>query len=89
MKKEIRPLTSMRGIAASAVVFSHFSQNQSLPSAALQNVIGRGYLWVDFFFTLSGFVMAESHGLDFCADSVWLPTGISFSAVWPEFIRFI
>lgn len=66
MKKEIRPLTSMRGIAASAVVLFHFFQNQSLPSAALQNIIGRGYLWVDFFFMLSGFVMAESHGADFC-----------------------
>lgn len=65
MKREIVPLTSLRGIAASAVVLFHFYQGQPSHSALLDHTVGRGYLWVDFFFVLSGFVMAESHGADF------------------------
>jgi peptidoglycan/LPS O-acetylase OafA/YrhL len=35
-------------------------------SPLAQNVIGRGYLWVDFFFVLSGFLLASRHGAEFC-----------------------
>jgi peptidoglycan/LPS O-acetylase OafA/YrhL len=57
-KGEIRPLTGLRGVAASVVMLYHFfldNHDVSMP-------IGRGYLAVDLFFVLSGFVMALSYG---------------------------
>lgn len=66
MQKEILPLTSLRGIAAVAVVLFHINQVSPSMSPLAQNVIGRGYLWVDFFFVLSGFLLASRHGAEFC-----------------------
>ena len=64
---EIIPLTSLRGIAAMAVVFYHFgplySRNFSIEAHTL--IISRGYLWVDFFFLLSGFVLCHVYAEDF------------------------
>src|ERR1051326_813364 len=64
---EIIPLTSLRGIAAMVVVFYHFgpfySRNFSIEAHTL--IISRGYLWVDFFFLLSGFVLCHVYAEDF------------------------
>jgi peptidoglycan/LPS O-acetylase OafA/YrhL len=66
----IAPLTAMRGIAALLVVLfhapmfgfaPHFVQISSLPV--------KGYIWVDFFFMLSGFILCHVHGASF-ADRV-------------------
>lgn len=46
----------MRGIAALGVVFYHFSDRLNLPL-----FFAHGYLAVDFFFVLSGFVMASAY----------------------------
>src|SRR5258708_12529385 len=66
-KTEIRPLTSIRGIAAMGVVMYHFQGNFGdkfyLDSTTL--VFSRGYLWVDFFFLLSGFILSHVHAEDF------------------------
>jgi len=59
-------LTSMRGVAAIGVVFFHVLA--MLPQLAQQvpaSLGMRGYLWVDFFFVLSGFVLAHSNGKRF------------------------
>lgn len=54
---EIRALTSMRGIAAWLVVFFHIRLSLAgLPDWAM-HILSRGYLAVDFFFLLSGFVI--------------------------------
>ncbi|SDC61643.1 Peptidoglycan/LPS O-acetylase OafA/YrhL, contains acyltransferase and SGNH-hydrolase domains [Sphingomonas sp. YR710] len=55
---ELRALTSIRGIAAWYVVLYHIrlSAAPSLPPA-LVGFLARGYLAVDFFFILSGFVI--------------------------------
>jgi peptidoglycan/LPS O-acetylase OafA/YrhL len=55
---ELRALTSIRGIAAWYVVLYHIRQSAppSLPPA-LVGFLARGYLAVDFFFILSGFVI--------------------------------
>lgn len=50
-------LDFLRGVAAVAVVGFHFSSRLDLPS-----LFTHGYLGVDFFFTLSGFVIAHAYG---------------------------
>lgn len=61
--QHIRSLTSLRGIAAIAVVVLHFSY-YTLPRSGeiLSTYTGffkNSYLWVDFFFILSGFIMTH------------------------------
>ena len=57
MKAELRALTSVRGIAAWLVVLFHVRLSiAGLPDAA-QALLAKGYLAVDFFFLLSGFVI--------------------------------
>lgn len=54
---ELRQLTGARGIAAWAVVLYHLRLSiAGLPGPAVA-VLGKGYLAVDFFFLLSGFVI--------------------------------
>lgn len=49
-------LDGLRGVAAIAVVAYHFGERAQLPS-----LFPRGYLAVDFFFVLSGFVVAYAY----------------------------
>lgn len=57
MKGELKALTSVRGIAAWLVVLFHIRKSiAGLPDPVL-HLLGRGYLAVDFFFLLSGFVI--------------------------------
>ncbi len=61
MTGELRALTSVRGIAAWFVVLFHIRKwIAGLPEAALA-VLAKGYLAVDFFFLLSGFVIWMSY----------------------------
>ncbi|MEH2158244.1 acyltransferase family protein [Nostoc sp.] len=69
MYKHIKPLTSLRGIAALFVVVHHFSY-YTLPKigsilSAYSDFFKNGYLWVDFFFILSGFIMTHVYVGDF------------------------
>ena len=54
---ELRALTGVRGVAAWFVVFYHIRQSLPWIPDALLDVIAKGYLAVDFFFLLSGFVI--------------------------------
>ncbi|MEH2176858.1 acyltransferase family protein [Nostoc sp.] len=70
MYKHIKSLTSLRGIAALVVVIHHFSY-YGLPKtgstlSAYTNFFQNGYLWVDFFFILSGFIMTHVYAKTFC-----------------------
>ena len=61
-KEYFYSLTSLRGIASLWVVIGHISW--TLPSASLiliLPIIRQGYLAVDFFFILSGFVLAHAY----------------------------
>lgn len=64
-RQEIKPLTGIRGVAAMLVAVYHL--NGPHAAAALQvpgvagAVVGHGYLAVDLFFVLSGYVMALSY----------------------------
>lgn len=68
-KPTVRPidaLTSIRGLAAWWVVFYHF--REALPPnlpGALDALFSRGYLAVDLFFQLSGFVIALNYASSF------------------------
>jgi len=56
---EIRALTGLRGLAASMVLLFHFAV-PAAPAGAVRTLLSHGFLWVDCFFVLSGFVMALS-----------------------------
>lgn len=63
MPKYIKSLTSLRGIAALIIVIHHFSY-YGLPQlgatiSSYSDFFSNGYLCVDFFFILSGFIMAH------------------------------
>ena len=60
---EVRALTGLRGIAAGYVVLYHMLQD--VPGdGVVPTFIRHGYLAVDLFFVLSGYVMAMVHGRD-------------------------
>jgi peptidoglycan/LPS O-acetylase OafA/YrhL len=58
--KEIKPLTGLRGVAALYVVAFHYLDGLTLSSPG-KTFLAHGYLAVDLFFVLSGFVMALSY----------------------------
>lgn len=64
----ITSLTPMRGLAALWVMFFHldviifYREFGSFFPHDGSGIISRGYLWVDFFFLLSGFVMCHVYG---------------------------
>ena len=63
VRHELRPLTSARGIAAWYVVLYHIRDSAAgrVPAPVI-DVLARGYLAVDFFFILSGFVIWLNYG---------------------------
>ncbi len=68
--KYIDSLTPMRGIAAMMVMFFHFNEGirfssdfqKSLLPTEIEGLLTKSYLWVDFFFLLSGFVIYHVYG---------------------------
>jgi peptidoglycan/LPS O-acetylase OafA/YrhL len=65
---ELKPLTSIRGVAALAVVMQHFSASaQTLTTVPIPSLVPHGYVAVDLFYVLSGFIMALTYRDDFAA----------------------
>lgn len=64
MKKEIKSLTGIRGVAAFSVMLYHLSQNPAF-AAFKTPFFAKGYLCVDLFFVLSGFIIAFIYGEKF------------------------
>ena len=64
MAQEIKPLTGIRGVAACLVVLFHIGNNAQFRDLSLPG-FARGYLGVDLFFVLSGFVLALVYGAQF------------------------
>jgi len=58
-KPHYQILDELRGVAAIIVVFFHLVE--PLASSHLDNVVNHGYLAVDFFFLLSGFVIGYAY----------------------------
>ena len=66
--KQINTLTGVRGIAALWVVVLHganYTSASTLLPEWTSNLINKGWLGVDLFFILSGFVIAYVHQKDF------------------------
>ena len=61
---EIRSLTGLRGVAALLVVLFHYRFHHD-GDRHLRQFFAHGYLWVDMFFCLSGFVLSLSYGRRF------------------------
>ena len=59
---EIKALTGLRGVAALWVVLHHLCRMPGSEVPVLQGVLLRGYLAVDLFFVLSGFVLSLAYG---------------------------
>jgi peptidoglycan/LPS O-acetylase OafA/YrhL len=89
-RSEIRALTGLRIVAAMWVVLFHFEGQlipyvEQLPGA--HAVLGAGWIGVELFFVLSGFVIARSY-LDECGRR-WSTAGAArfvanrFARVWP------
>lgn len=70
MKQEIRSLTGLRGISAVLVMFYHYNAFRLLEGPA-RTFVAHGYLMVDVFFILSGFVMALVYGPLFSERFTW------------------
>lgn len=68
--KEIRSLTGIRGLAALMVVLYHYFQDSAGLGPA-HAFIAHGYIAVDLFFVLSGFVMALTYGAAFSGKFSW------------------
>jgi peptidoglycan/LPS O-acetylase OafA/YrhL len=58
--KEIKPLTTMRGAFALWVLGYHIAFNSGMPRG--EPFLAYGYLGVEFFFLLSGFILAGAYG---------------------------
>ena len=76
-RSEIRSLTGIRGIAALYVVLFHYLSGRPFTSP-LSTFLNHGYLAVDLFFALSGFVLALNYSHLFA-------TGLN----WPNFLAFL
>lgn len=73
MRDQIDSLTPLRGIAALLVVLFHYA-GPFLPNLHHQDYtffVAKGYLWVDFFFLLSGFVIMHAYGEQFRSRIEW------------------
>jgi peptidoglycan/LPS O-acetylase OafA/YrhL len=68
---DIRALTGLRGVAAMLVVVYHFWPPADISANWLKWTVGRGYLWVDLFFVLSGYVIALNYGRLFAHGFSW------------------
>ena len=59
---DIRELTALRAIAALLVVIYHVSEAELAPSTLQITFVKNGYLGVDLFFVLSGFIIMHVYG---------------------------
>ena len=67
-KNYLTSLTSLRGLAAILVILLHFNVfcfALAPWDSPLDHFIQKGYLWVDFFFLLSGFIMMHVYSESF------------------------
>lgn len=71
-KDDIGPLTGVRGVAALWVAAYHLLLPASMVHGLPARLLGRGYLAVDLFFVLSGYVMALNYGPSF-GQADWRP----------------
>jgi peptidoglycan/LPS O-acetylase OafA/YrhL len=80
LRKEIKPLTGLRGVAALNVMLYHFFQHDAYLHSFVPSFVARGYLGVDIFFVLSGFVLAMNYAHHF-------KDGLTFASCHNFFVK--
>lgn len=80
---ELPGLTSLRGLAALTVVLYHVGTLADHLGAPAPGVWQRGYLAVDLFFFLSGFVLAHVYGAEMARPKA----GVLYGFLWARFCR--
>src|SRR3546814_3404173 len=62
-RRYLKTHNAMRGIAALAVFLYHIQLEPAyrLPLGWAETILSRGYVWVDFFFILSGYVLSLNY----------------------------
>jgi peptidoglycan/LPS O-acetylase OafA/YrhL len=91
LKTNLPSLTALRGIAAILVMLFHidviifYRELGSLIPHKVSGIITKGYLWVDFFFLLSGFIINHVYGKILSADFMNWKTAKHF--LWARFSR--
>jgi peptidoglycan/LPS O-acetylase OafA/YrhL len=80
---EIPGLTSLRGLAAAMVVLYHCGQLAHHFGAGTPGIWRRGYLAVDLFFFLSGFVLAHVYGAEMARPKA----RVLYRFLWARFCR--
>ena len=87
--QEIKALTGLRGAAALYVVAFHYTDGLSLSNPG-KTFLAHGYLAVDLFFVLSGFVMALSYSrmfrTGFTLSTYWKFLGRRIARVYPLYL---
>lgn len=74
-------LDGLRGLCACLVALFHFHTVGAITNAP---IVRQGWLFVDFFFVLSGFVIATSYGKRIAAGySVWRFMGLRLGRIYP------
>jgi peptidoglycan/LPS O-acetylase OafA/YrhL len=69
--QDVPALTGVRGVAAFLVAVYHYFLPLMPHGSVLHRLFGRGYLYVDLFFILSGYVMALTYGSMFSTRIRW------------------
>ena len=89
-RKQIRALTGIRGVVALWVMVHHLVTQYAIAGNApdwLEAIAYKGWLGVDLFFILSGFVISYVHQKDFqegvTVRSYWRFTVLRFARVYP------
>lgn len=83
MKSEIRSLTGLRGVAAVWVMLGHYL-GESPANETVRFVVSHGYIAVDVFMVLSGFVLALTYEAQF----QWPPVERAFTRfLWHRLAR--
>ena len=63
---EIRALTGARGIPVLLIALFHYHEWYGYSGALwYDTIVSKGYIWVDFFFALSGFILFYAYGSRF------------------------
>ena len=83
IKQKIPQLDALRGLAAILVMFYHYDINY-LPSFLSDFfLIRQGWIFVDFFFVLSGFVIAYNYSFQFNKITLFKFIKLRFIRIYP------
>jgi peptidoglycan/LPS O-acetylase OafA/YrhL len=85
---EIRALTGARGIPVLLIVLFHFHEWHGYSGVAWYDTLAsKGYIWVEFFFALSGFILFYAYGAQFGerlkAEALWSFVAARVSRIYP------